>query len=179
MNHQQKSVLIIVCVLLLSAGVAWGVESTKQPQLPEGADPILTYTLDDRDMSLRFFMNSFAVDEWSEDISMQGMGLEITIDDRVESITSRSLSEEELTWSIDSRTCGDRSECSPYDILYGMNHCMTTLVVVELNGERFEPELLKTKAGNDVWFVLVDQIESIESITGYDSEGEVSYRFNN
>lgn len=57
MSRQQKIVLILVSVLLLTAGVAWGVESTKQPQLPEGADPILTYTLDDRDMSLRFFMN--------------------------------------------------------------------------------------------------------------------------
>lgn len=112
-------------------------------------------------------------------MSTQGIGLEITIEDCVESITSRSLSEEDLTWSIAGRTCGDRSECSPYDILYGMNHGETTRVVVELNGERFEPELLKTKAENDVWFVLVDQIESIESITGYDAEGDVSYRFNN
>jgi len=60
-----------------------------------------------------------------------------------------------------------------------MNHGTTTRVVVELNGERFEPELLNTKAGNDVWFVLVDQIESIESITGYDASGDVSYRFAN
>ena len=177
MNRQQKIVLILVFFLFGSAGVAWALESTKQ--LPEGAEPILTYPVDDRDMSLRFFTNSFAVDEWSEDISTQGIGLEITIDDRVESITSQSLSEAGLTWSNDGRTCGDRSECSPYDILYGMNHGETTRVVVELNGERFEPELLKTKAGNDVWFVLVDQIESIESITGYDAEGDVSYRFNN
>ncbi|RHB52069.1 hypothetical protein [Exiguobacterium sp. AM39-5BH] len=96
-------------------------------------------------MSLRFFTNSFAIDEWSDDMSTQGIGLEITIEDCVESITSRSLSEEDLTWSIAGRTCGDRSECSPYDILYGMNHGETTRVVVELNGERFEPELLKTR----------------------------------
>ncbi len=38
---------------------------------------------------------------------------------------------------------------------------------------------VEDEAENDVWFVLVDQIESIESITGYDAEGDVSYRFNN
>ncbi|WP_214753309.1 hypothetical protein [Exiguobacterium sp. s16] len=179
MNRQQKIVLILVFMLLLSSGVAWAFDSTKQPQLPDGAQPILTYPVDDRDMSLRFFKNSFAVDEWSDDMSTQGIGLEITIDDRVESITSRTLSEENLTWSIDGRTCGDTSACSPYEILYGMNHGETSRVVVELNGDRFEPELLKTKAGNNVWFVLVDEIESIESIAGYDAEGDISYRFNN
>lgn len=179
MKRQQKIVLIIVFMLLLSAGVAWGVESTKQPLLPEGAEPILTYPVDDRNMSLRFFTNSYTVEEWSEEPVAQGIGLELTVDNQVQSVTSESLSEAGLTWSTFGQSCGDPSACSPYDILYGMNHGETTRVVVELNGERFEPELLKTKAGNDVWFVLVDQIESIESITGYDSEGEVSYRFNN
>lgn len=59
MKRQQKIVLIIVSVLLLSAGVAWGVEKTKQPQLPEGAEPILTYDLADRNMSLRFFTQRY------------------------------------------------------------------------------------------------------------------------
>ncbi|WP_214751479.1 MULTISPECIES: hypothetical protein [unclassified Exiguobacterium] len=179
MKRQQKIVLILVCLLLVSAGVAWAFDSTKQPQLPEGAEPILTYPVDDRDMSLRFFMNSYIVEEWSEEPVAQGIGLELTVDNQVQSITSESLSEEGLTWSTFGQSCGDTSSCSPYDILYGMNHGETTRVIVELNGERFEPELLKTKAGNDVWFVLVDQIESIESITGYDAAGDISYRFNN
>lgn len=179
MNHQQKIVLILVCLFLVSAGVAWAFDSTKQLQLPEGAEPILTYPVDDRDMSLRFFTNSYTVEEWSEEQVEQGIGLELTVDNQVQSITSESLSEAGLTWSTFGQSCGDTSACSPYDILYGMNHGETTRVVVELNGELFEPELLKTKAGNDVWFVLVDQIKSIEYITGYDSEGEVSYRFNN
>ncbi|WP_214792071.1 MULTISPECIES: hypothetical protein [unclassified Exiguobacterium] len=179
MNRQQKIVLILVFMFLVSSGVVWAFDSTKQPQLPEGAEPILTYPLDDRDMSLRFFMNSYIVEEWSEEPVAQGIGLELTVDDRVQSITSESLSEEGLTWSTFGQSCGDTSACAPYDILYGMNHGETTRVVVELNGDKFEPELLKTKAGNDVWFVLVDQIESIESITGYDAEGDISYRFNN
>lgn len=179
MKQQQHIVLIVVFMLLSSAGVAWGIESMKQPQLPDGAEPILTYPLDDRDMSLRFFSQSYVADEWSDDMSTLGIGLEITIDDRIESITSESMSEEGLTWSTSGRTCGERPDCIPYDILYGMNHGTTVQVVVELNGERFEPELLKTKAGNDVWFVLVDQIESIESITGHDSYGDISYEFNN
>jgi len=178
MNRQQKMVLFIV-FMLFSAGVAWGFESTKQLQLPEGAEPILTYPVDDRDMSLRFFTNSYTVEEWSDEPVAQGIGLELTVDNQVRSITSESLSEAGLTWSTFGQSCGDTSACSPYDILYGMNHGTTTRVVVELNGERFEPELLNTKAGNDVWFVLVDQIESIESITGYDASGDVSYRFAN
>ncbi|MFN4215542.1 hypothetical protein [Exiguobacterium sp.] len=169
---------MIVSVLLLSAGVAWGVEKTKQPQLPEGAEPILTYDLTDRDMSLRFFTQRY-VDELSDDTSTQGVGLEITIDDRIESIASISLSEEDLMWSTAGQTCENRSGGVPYDILYGVNQGMTTRVVVELNGEQYEPELLKTKAGNDVWFVIVDQIESIESITGYDAAGNVTYEFKN
>lgn len=179
MKRQQKIVLILVCLLLVSAGVAWAFDSTKQTQLPEGAEPILTYPVDDRNMSLRFFTNSYTVEEWSEEPVAQGIGLELTVDNQVQSITSESLSEAGLTWATFGQSCGDRSECSPYDILYGMNHGDTTRVVVELNGERFEPELLKTKAGNDVWFVLVDQIESIESIIGYDAAGDISYRFNN
>ncbi|MFN3367311.1 MAG: hypothetical protein ACK411_13060, partial [Exiguobacterium mexicanum] len=63
MNRQQKIVLVLVCLLLVSAGVAWAFDSTKQPQLPEGAEPILTYPVEDRDMSLRFFMNSYIVEE--------------------------------------------------------------------------------------------------------------------
>ncbi|MCT4783332.1 MULTISPECIES: hypothetical protein [Exiguobacterium] len=178
MKRQQKIVLLIVSIMLLSAGVVWGVEKTKQPQLPEGAEPILTYPLDDRDMSLRFFTQRF-VDEWSDDLTSQGVGLEITIDDRIESISSISLSEENLMWSTAGQTCENRSECVPYDILYGINQGTTTRVIAELNGERYEPELLKTKAGKDVWLILVDQIESIESITAYDAKGNVSYEFNN
>ncbi|MDL5376175.1 hypothetical protein ACNOIU_07865 [Exiguobacterium mexicanum] len=159
--------------------MAWTFDSTKQLQLPEGAEPILTYSVDDRDMSLRFFTNSYTVEEWSDEPVAQSIGLELTVDNQARSITSESLSEAGLTWSTFGQSCGDTSACSPYDILYGMNHGETSRVVVELNGERFEPELLKTKAGNDVWFVLVDQIESIESITGYDAEGDISYRFNN
>lgn len=179
MKRQQKIVLVLACLLLVSAGVAWTFDSTKQLQLPEGAEPILTYSVDDRDMSLRFFTNSYTVEEWSDEPVAQSIGLELTVDNQVRSITSESLSEAGLTWSTFGQSCGDTSSCAPYDILYGMNHGETSRVVVELNGERFEPELLKTKAGNDVWFVLVDQIESIESITGYDAEGDISYRFNN
>ncbi len=42
MNRQQKIVLILVFMLLVSSGVAWAFDSTKQSQLPEGAEPILT-----------------------------------------------------------------------------------------------------------------------------------------
>lgn len=178
MKRQQKIVLIIASVLLLSAGVAWGVEKTKQPELPEGAEPILTYDLDDRDMSLRFFTQRYD-DEWNDDMTSHGVGLEITIKGHIEYISSISLSEENLMWSTAGQTCENRSECVPYDILYGINQGTTTRVIAELNGERYEPELLKTKAGNDVWFILVDRIESIESITGYDRNGNVSYEFNN
>ncbi|WP_445001694.1 hypothetical protein [Exiguobacterium alkaliphilum] len=178
MKRQQKIVLIIVTVLFVSAGVVWGVERTKQPQLPEGAEPILTYDLTDRDMRLRFFTQRY-VDELSDDQFTQGVGLEITIDDRIESIASIALSEENLIWSTAGQTCENRSGCVPYDILYGVNQGMTTRVVAELNGEQYEPELLKTSVGTDVWFILVDRIESIESITGFNAAGDVTYEFNN
>ncbi|TCI59282.1 hypothetical protein [Exiguobacterium sp. SH3S1] len=179
MKRNQQLVLIIVVVLLLSARIVWKVESTEQPELSATAEPILVHQVADPEMTIRFFTERYSTDELSDELFIEGIGLEITIDDRVESVTSRSLSDDGLTWSVDGRTCGDELDCAPFDILYGMNHGTTTRVVVELNGERFEPELMKTKSGNDVWFVVVDQIESIDAITGYDAAGDVSYRFNN
>ncbi|KDN58615.1 hypothetical protein DI14_11060 [Exiguobacterium sp. AB2] len=112
--------MLLVSILLLSAGVVWGVEMTKQPELPEGAEPILTYDLADRDMSLRFFTQRYD-DEWTDDLTSPGIGLEITIKGHIEYISSISLSEENLMWSTAGQTRESQSACMSYDILYVMN----------------------------------------------------------
>ncbi|WP_161568788.1 hypothetical protein [Exiguobacterium sp. SH5S4] len=74
---------MIVVVLLLSAGIAWQVESTGQPELSATAEPVLVHQVADPEMTLRFFTERYPTDELSDELFIEGIGLEITIDDHV------------------------------------------------------------------------------------------------
>lgn len=164
-------------ILLLIAGLILFFYFNEANDNEEGHIDILSYDLKDTDVTFVFFKNSFSIDGFNDSTEENGGGLKIIVGGKTKSITSRNLTEEKVTWNTDGGFCNNNNDCESFDVLYGFVEKDVTKISVVMNGKSYSPDILTTSADKNVWFIVVNQINDITSIKGYDSANKEIYSF--
>jgi hypothetical protein len=91
------------------------------------------------------------------------------------SIVSNSVSlSNKVTWGVLGTKCG--IDCEPIDIIYGTTEYNTAKLKVVMNNITYEPELINTDFKN-IWYIIVDNIQAIQSIEAFSSDGKMLYKY--
>jgi hypothetical protein len=108
--------------------------------------------------------------------TQKGLGLALIDNDWKNEIivsNSRSLSDK-VTWDVLTTKCG--RDCESVSILYGAVYSGTEKLKIEIDDEEYWPNLIKTKS-DMIWYLPFEQINDIQLIEGYSSNGDIVYSY--